>query len=361
MTLVAIVSFRLGGPDGVSIEAAKWADRLVALGFDVVTVAGAGPVDRLVPGLAIDAGDRHRRPRTLERALADADLVVVENLCSLPLNPAAAGRCRGRGGRRPTVLHHHDLPWQRDALRRRSPAGRPTTRPGPTSRSTTSAAPARGAGHRRPRSSPTASTPTRRRVTAPAPAPRSASAPGERAAPAPHAGHPPQERARRPRAGGGARRHLLAPRAGRGGLRARAGAPAGRCAGPHDPRLAGRAPGSVADAYAACDAVVVPVDVGGVRQPDDRVGRPPPSAGRERLPGAWRSWRPTGSGGSRSTTPPRSRPSSSGPTPRCSSTTTTLARRHFSLAALERRLAALLRREGGCRDDRAAREPVRER
>ena len=52
---VALVSFRLGGPDGVSVEAAKWAGRLAALGFEVVTVAGAGPVDRLLPGLAIDA------------------------------------------------------------------------------------------------------------------------------------------------------------------------------------------------------------------------------------------------------------------------------------------------------------------
>src|SRR6185503_11126848 len=88
VALVAILSFRLGGPDGVSVEAAKWADRLLAFGFDVVTVAGAGPVDRLVPGLALDAGAPFPAD-ALERALGDADLVVVENLCSLPLNPAA--------------------------------------------------------------------------------------------------------------------------------------------------------------------------------------------------------------------------------------------------------------------------------
>ena len=111
--IVALVSFRLGGSDGVSIEAAKWGHALGALGYDVVTVAGAGPVDRLVPGLAIDAPE----PPTagaLDDALDDADLVVVENLCSLPLNRAAgtlvAARLRGR----PAVLHHHDLPWQRD-------------------------------------------------------------------------------------------------------------------------------------------------------------------------------------------------------------------------------------------------------
>jgi glycosyltransferase involved in cell wall biosynthesis len=51
--------------------------------------------------------------RALAVALADADLVVVENLCSLPLNPAAteavAGLLRGRRA----VMRHHDLPWQR--------------------------------------------------------------------------------------------------------------------------------------------------------------------------------------------------------------------------------------------------------
>jgi len=108
----ALISFRLGGTDGVSVEAAKWAGALEQLGFDVRTVAGSGPVDRLLPGLAIDAAD----PPTdgeIADALAGADLVVVENLCSLPLNPAAAAAvARVLRGRR-AVLHHHDLPWQR--------------------------------------------------------------------------------------------------------------------------------------------------------------------------------------------------------------------------------------------------------
>jgi glycosyltransferase involved in cell wall biosynthesis len=65
-----------------------------------------------VPGLAIDAPEP---PETAEvaRALEAADLVVVENLCSLPLNePAAAAVAATLRGRR-AVLHHHDLPWQR--------------------------------------------------------------------------------------------------------------------------------------------------------------------------------------------------------------------------------------------------------
>ncbi len=110
----ALLSFRLGGTDGVSIEAAKWQDALGQLGFTTVTVAGDGPVDRLLPGLAIGAQEP---PTTGEvtTALADADLVVVENLCSLPLNPRAAATVAGVLAGRPAVLHHHDLPWQRAA------------------------------------------------------------------------------------------------------------------------------------------------------------------------------------------------------------------------------------------------------
>lgn len=111
----AVVSFRLGGTDGVSVESAKWCDALRRLGFAITTVAGEGPVDHLIEGLAI-APKVEPDQAALVRALSDADLVVVENLCSLPLNPAAwelvASVCRGR----PAVLHHHDLSWQRPGL-----------------------------------------------------------------------------------------------------------------------------------------------------------------------------------------------------------------------------------------------------
>jgi glycosyltransferase involved in cell wall biosynthesis len=108
----ALLSFRLGGTDGVAVEAAKWQGALVQLGYDTVTVAGDGPVDRLLPGLAIGAVEPPHRS-DLEAALADADLVVVENLCSLPLNPEAASVVADVLAGRPAVLHHHDLPWQR--------------------------------------------------------------------------------------------------------------------------------------------------------------------------------------------------------------------------------------------------------
>jgi glycosyltransferase involved in cell wall biosynthesis len=111
----ALVSFRLGGSDGVSIESEKWAGALRQLGWKVVTVAGSGPVDTTLEGLAMDAPAPPSRAE-LADALAPADLVVVENLCSLPLNPPAAALVASVCAGRPTVLHHHDLPWQRPHL-----------------------------------------------------------------------------------------------------------------------------------------------------------------------------------------------------------------------------------------------------
>jgi glycosyltransferase involved in cell wall biosynthesis len=108
----AIVSFRLGGSDGVAVEAAKWAAALGTLGYAVYTVAGDGPVDRLVPGLSIGGAEPPTDKEVVD-ALDAADLVVVENLCSLPLNPAGADVVARALAGRPAVLHHHDLPWQR--------------------------------------------------------------------------------------------------------------------------------------------------------------------------------------------------------------------------------------------------------
>lgn len=109
---IAIVSFRLGGTDGVSVETAKWCMALEQLGHRVITVAGSGTADRLVHGLGLDDTDPPD-PDALTTALADADLVIVENVCSLPLNPLAAGHLAAVLAGRPAVLHHHDLPWQR--------------------------------------------------------------------------------------------------------------------------------------------------------------------------------------------------------------------------------------------------------
>jgi glycosyltransferase involved in cell wall biosynthesis len=112
MACCAIVSFRLGESDGVSVVASTWHRALVELGFTVRTVAGGGPVDVLVPGLAIDA-PTGPRVEEVRDALAGADLVIVENLLSIPLNLEASRVVAKVLASRPAVLHHHDPPWQR--------------------------------------------------------------------------------------------------------------------------------------------------------------------------------------------------------------------------------------------------------
>ena len=113
MATCAILSFRLGLSDGVSVVAARWGRILQQLGMEVLTVAGEGSVDRLIPGLAIGAAEPPD-PAELAGALADADLVVVENLCTIPLNLPASRVVAAALAGRPAVLHHHDPPWQRE-------------------------------------------------------------------------------------------------------------------------------------------------------------------------------------------------------------------------------------------------------
>ncbi len=107
---VAIVSYRLGMADGVSVTAEQWVRALRRLGMRVRTVAGDGRPDLLVRPLAVDS-PRPPRHSELAAVLDDVDLVVVDNLCSLPMNravgEAVADYLRGR----PAVLRHHDLPW----------------------------------------------------------------------------------------------------------------------------------------------------------------------------------------------------------------------------------------------------------
>lgn len=110
----------------MSVEAAKWQRALAQLGWRVVTIAGEGQADHIVPGLAIDAA-RPPAAGELEAVLDGADVVVVENVCSLPLNPRATDTLAGVLAGRPALLHHHDLPWQRD--RYLHVAGYPPTDP----------------------------------------------------------------------------------------------------------------------------------------------------------------------------------------------------------------------------------------
>src|SRR4051812_4269372 len=101
------LSYRLGGADGVAVEARKWEWALGDLGFAVRRVAGeldddSRTDDITLPFLAIDpSDDTIEVPDELTLALAGAELVIVENLCSLPINPEASALAA-------QVLHEHD-------------------------------------------------------------------------------------------------------------------------------------------------------------------------------------------------------------------------------------------------------------
>jgi mannosylglucosylglycerate synthase len=110
-----VISFRLGLIDGVSVVAETWCRALRRLGFRVVTVAGEGAVDVTLPGLALGAV-APPTPVEVKAALGGADVVVVENLCTIPLNlPASRVVAEVLAGR-PAILHHHDPAWQRPDL-----------------------------------------------------------------------------------------------------------------------------------------------------------------------------------------------------------------------------------------------------
>ena len=107
------MSFRLGGTDGVSIVANHWQRLFRNLGWNTITVAGSGPVDRLIPGLSLDSV-HPPHPSEVRDALSDVDLVVVENLLTIPMRlPASLVVASALEGR-PAILHHHDPPWQRE-------------------------------------------------------------------------------------------------------------------------------------------------------------------------------------------------------------------------------------------------------
>jgi glycosyltransferase involved in cell wall biosynthesis len=114
--VAVVVSYRLGHADGVSVEAAKWIGALRTLGWDVRTVAGDGAADVILPGLAYDAPAEISPPSVgeLRAVFGDADVVIAENICSLPLNPRAAGAVADALHGRRAVLRHHDVPWQRE-------------------------------------------------------------------------------------------------------------------------------------------------------------------------------------------------------------------------------------------------------
>ena len=119
---VCIVSHRLGGHDGVSIEAAKWQAAFASLGWGVTRAAGyfvdtVGPTDVEVtglwaphPGTPAPAAD----VALIDDLCRTHDLLVLDNVGSLPTAPAAAIEFEKTAltTSTPTIVRHHDPAWQ---------------------------------------------------------------------------------------------------------------------------------------------------------------------------------------------------------------------------------------------------------
>ena len=115
MPRIAIVSYRLGGTDGVSIEADKWRWAFESLGHEVQTIAGGGAPDVLITGMGMYDPPTDLEPQ-LREALEGFDLVVVENVISLPLNESLRECLYRVLENRVAIFHHHDLSLDRPAM-----------------------------------------------------------------------------------------------------------------------------------------------------------------------------------------------------------------------------------------------------
>jgi glycosyltransferase involved in cell wall biosynthesis len=114
---VAMLSFRLGGRDGISTVSKALEEALRTLGYDTVRIAGEGHVDRLVAGLSAADAPFGPDPAELAAALDDVDVVVVENLLTIPLHLPASRVVADVLRDRAVVVRHFDPPWQRDRFR----------------------------------------------------------------------------------------------------------------------------------------------------------------------------------------------------------------------------------------------------
>lgn len=144
---IGFVSTRLGGSDGVSLEAEKWASVLAALGHTCFYFAGESdrPAERsriipeahfdhpLIRGISADLfcgrpvrtsestemiHDLRRELKTALREFVrdyDIQLLNVENVLSLPMNvPLGLALTEFIAETNfPTIAHHHDFYWER--------------------------------------------------------------------------------------------------------------------------------------------------------------------------------------------------------------------------------------------------------
>lgn len=117
---VAFLSFRFGATDGVSVVARSWMRAFDELGAQVVTVTGSSTEATPFPGLVVPGLGMHDDVAAediepvLRASLADFDLVVVENLLTIPINLEASRAAASVLAGRPALLHHHDPPWHRE-------------------------------------------------------------------------------------------------------------------------------------------------------------------------------------------------------------------------------------------------------
>ena len=147
---VGFVSGRLAGTDGVSLETAKWAEVLRQMGHEVFYCAGEleedGPLGVLVPEMYFHTQDADwivdhsygtttAHPdlfSTIDRYVAlfiqrlrefvaqfSIDLIIPENALTIPiqiaLGIALTDLIEETGI--PTIAHHHDFYWEREAYR----------------------------------------------------------------------------------------------------------------------------------------------------------------------------------------------------------------------------------------------------
>lgn len=123
---VCLVSHRLGGFDGVSVEAAKWVAGFRALGWPVTRAAGIF-LDHETDDVVVDglwAAKPGEKPPpvdhgTIRQLCHGHDLLVLDNAGSLWSAPeaSAAWQRHALDAGIPTIVRHHDPAWQGAALR----------------------------------------------------------------------------------------------------------------------------------------------------------------------------------------------------------------------------------------------------